>query len=91
MNIINKNDASLITIAQQYGATGASTASVSSSLDFFNTNNYVVTNFDYENIQFGIRLGYEETKNKLEKMQKNQDSNNDFVKEDSLLLDKFKI
>ena len=48
-------------------------------------------NFDYENIQFGIRLGYEETKNKLEKMQISQDSNNDFIKEDSLLLDKFKI
>ena len=41
---------SLITIAKQYGATGASTASVSSSLDFFQSNNYVVTNFDYENI-----------------------------------------
>jgi len=48
-------------------------------------------NFDYKNIQFGIQLGFEETKNKLEIMQKNQDSNNDFVKNNSLLLDKFKI
>jgi len=47
---VANNDASLITIAQQYGATGASTASLSSSLDFFQSNNYVVTNFDYENI-----------------------------------------
>lgn len=48
-------------------------------------------NFDHQNIQFGIHLGYEETKKKLEKMQLNQDSNNDFIKGDSLLLDKFKI
>ena len=47
---IANNDVSLITIAQQYGATGVSTASLSSSLDFFQSNNYVVTNFDYENI-----------------------------------------
>ena len=47
---VANDDASLITISQQYGATGANTASISSSLDFFQSNNYVVTNFDYPNI-----------------------------------------
>lgn len=43
-------NAALTTIATQYGATGADTASINGVYSWFSNNNYVVANIDYPNV-----------------------------------------